>query len=137
MSSFDDADVRFRMEPGACSGCRIGCAGRCNVFAADGELEITLPRPAGMQLGVGDPVLLRIDEEALRRSAFAGYGLALAGLVGGAVLGVLVSTATGLARDPATLAGLVAGTVWMLRRSKRHRLQPHIEKLAAAPINPH
>lgn len=126
-------NVRLRPDSAACRGCRIGCGGRCNVLRSDESGEITLPLPAGAHLEVGDQVRLAVDELALRRAAFAGYGLALAGLVLGAGLGFGLSLLTGLPRDPSTLLGLLAGTVWMLRRSKRHDFQPRLEKLEANP----
>jgi positive regulator of sigma E activity len=129
-----DADaVTLRPDAAACSGCRIGCAGRCNVFRSDAAGEITLPSRDLPQLAAGDRVRLHVDELALRRAAFAGYGLALFGLLAGALAGWSLALLLGLPRDPLTLAGLVAGTVWMLRRSKRHEFRPRLEKLPRGP----
>ena len=133
VTSVAGGEVGLQMDAGTCRGCRIGCGGRCNVFRADDAGVITLPLPAGAQLGVGDRVRLAVDELALRRAAFAGYGMALAGLRAGAALGYGVATWAGLPRDPLTLLGLASGTVWMLRRSKRHVFAPRLEKLGDGP----
>jgi positive regulator of sigma E activity len=125
--------VRLRTDAATCRGCRIGCGGRCNVFRSNEAGEITLPLPEHAHLGVGDHVRLAVDEVALRRAAFTGYGLALLGLLAGAGIGFGLAAISGLPRDPLTLIGLVAGTVWMLQRSKRHELQPHLEKLEDGP----
>lgn len=126
-------EVRLRTDAAVCRGCRIGCGGRCNVFRSDEAGEITLPLPAQTQFEVGDHVRVSMDEVALRRAAFAGYGLALFGLLAGAGAGFGLAAVTGLPRDPLTLIGLAWGTVWMLRRSKRHVFQPRLEKLADGP----
>lgn len=128
-----NGQVRLRTDAAACRGCRIGCGGRCNVFRSDAAGEITLPLPAHAQLGIGDRVRLAVDEVALRRAAFAGYGLALLGLLAGAGAGFGLAAISGLPRDPMTLIGLVAGTVWMLRRSKRYVFEPRLEKLEHGP----
>lgn len=129
--------VRLRTDTAACQDCRIGCGGRCNVFRPDEAGEITLPLPAHAQFGTGDRVRIAVDEVALRKAAFAGYGLALMGLLAGALAGFVLALVTGLPRDPTTLVGLASGTVWMLRRSKRHVFQPRLEKLGEGPYPIH
>lgn len=129
--------LRLRTDAEACRDCRIGCGGRCNVFRSDEAGELTLPLPAHAHLGIGDRVRLSVDEVALRRAAFAGYGMALLGLLAGAGVGLGLAIMTGLPRDPMTLVGLAAGTVWMLRRSKRHVFQPRLEKLEDGPYPDH
>lgn len=133
VTSVVSGQVSLQTDASTCRGCRIGCGGRCNVFRSDQAGAITLPLPLGAQLGVGDRVRLEVDEVALRRAAFAGYGLALVGLVAGAAIGFGVAELAGLPRDPLTLLGLSAGTVWMLHRSKRHDFAPHLEKLEDDP----
>lgn len=133
--SIDAGQLTLSSPDGRCEGCRIGCGGRCNVFRPGDGGVITVPRPAAMQLGLvpGDRVRLSVDEEALRRAAFAGYGLACIGLVAGAALGYGLALGLGVPRDPATLMGLAAGTVWALARSKRHVFAPRLEKLPPDP----
>ena len=80
--------VRLRLLGSRCTPCENGCGGRCNLFVGDAEGELELPgeKPAA-PLQVGDLVVLSLDDVALRRSAWAGYGRAWIGLLLGALLG--------------------------------------------------
>lgn len=129
------AGVQFKPLGSACAGCDTGCGGRCALFDVDGG-DLTLPAEAAPAVRVGDRVLLRLDDRSLRRAAHAAYGIALAGLLGGAASGHLLARALGLATDPLTLAGLVAGTWLAVRWSKRRAWQPQVE-LACAARHPH
>jgi positive regulator of sigma E activity len=117
---------------GPCSGCSTGCGGRCDLFRADLAGELRLPEPPGLRLRPGDRVLLSLDDDALRRAAFAGYGHALAGLLLGAVAGHGLALAGGWPHDPLTLAGIVAGTWVALRRARRMVPVPRLRLVSAA-----
>ena len=121
----------------SCSGC-AGCAGRCNVFRDWGEngSRIDLPLeqfPRAPHLG--ESWTLSLDENALLRQAARGYGLALLGLLGGAMLGFALARAAGIAPDPPTLLGALAGTLAGWRRSKRSSLS-HRHIRATGVIDP-
>ncbi|MFT3806583.1 SoxR reducing system RseC family protein [Arenimonas sp.] len=93
-----------------CAGCSAGCGGRCNVFAADEAGYLSMPSQWLSPADVGRDVVLRLDDDALRRAAWSGYGRALLGLLCGASVGALLGTGFPVAQDPLTLAGLLAGT---------------------------
>lgn len=125
-------ELRLRPLESSCRECTLGCGGRCDLFKADRAGDLSLPPPTDLSLRPGDRVLLHLDEAALRRAAIAGYGRALLGLVLGATAGFGLSEALDLARDPATLIGLVAGTFAGVRGSKRAEPVPSI-RLESAP----
>lgn len=128
--------LRLRLLEAACSGCRDGCGGRCQLFAPTGGGDCTLPYrdlPAGLL--PGQTVLLEFDDEALRRAAWRGYGLALAGLLLGALAGHGAAAALGRDGDPLVLAGLVLGTLLAARATKRRwpEPSPRVRPLASTP----
>lgn len=135
--SVDEAQVVLRPADGRCEGCEVGCGGRCNLFDPGPRGQLTLPRPPGVQLEPGGRVRLSVDDDRLRNAAFATYGLGLAGLLGGALAGWLLARAAGWPPDPVVLAGVVLGTLGMLRRSRRHRLRPRLEPVASPAPGPH
>lgn len=135
--AIDALEVRLRPAAAVCAGCSIGCGGKCNVFQSDTSGDITLARRDDSRLQVGDRVRVHIDELALRRAAFAGYGIALLGLVLGAAAGYATALWLDISRDPATLLGLIGGTVLALRYSKHHRIDPMIEPLESRGKQPH
>jgi positive regulator of sigma E activity len=119
-----------RLEPAAaaCEGCDT-CAGRCHGIlsgmSAAGRLHIAcdaLPGP----VRTGDEVLLEVDAGALPRRAAAIYGLPVAGVLAGSVVGATLVAATGPARDlwvaGSAFAGLCAGLA--------------LARLIAAPATP-
>lgn len=117
--------LRLRLLEGACSGCRDGCGGRCQLFAPAGGPECSVPHPGSAQgLAPGQTVVLELDDEALRRAAWRGYGLALAGLVLGALAGHGLASALGRDGDLPALAGLVLGTLLAARATKRRWPEP-------------
>jgi positive regulator of sigma E activity len=107
---------------GACSDC-TGCGGRCDLFRSigpDAEARLPLelfaepPRP-------GERWHIILADRELLAQAWAGYGLALVGLVLGAALGYGLTPGSGAARDLATAIGALSGTLLALRFSKRRR----------------
>lgn len=132
----DGQRLRLRLLGDQCSGCQGGCAGRCNLFAtsAAGEFEFEAPVPQAVQ--AGGRYRLAIDDEALRRAAWQGYGLALLGLLLGAVAGYALGTAWPAARDGLTLGGLLSGTFLAVRLSKRHLPAPRLLPAAGATLHP-
>jgi len=119
--------VRLRLLGSRCTPCENGCGGRCNLFVGDAEGELELPgeKPAA-PLQVGDLVVLSLDDVALRRSAWAGYGRAWIGLLLGALLGYALGRGLGMAVDIFTCAGLVAGTSAAIFSSKPTLAQPRL-----------
>lgn len=128
--------LHLRLLEGACSGCGDGCGGRCQLFAPAGGSEFALPRPdTGAGFLPGQTVMLELDVAALRRAAWRGYGLALAGLLVGALAGQGVAAALGRDGDLPVLAGLVAGTLLAARATKRRwpDPSPSVRPLASTP----
>lgn len=103
----------------ACTGC-TGCGGRCDLFGArrGSRIDLPLERFDGVP-HVGESWTLSLDEGALLRHAARGYGGALLGLLAGAALGFGLARGAGIAPDPPTLIGALAGTLAGWRRSKR------------------
>jgi len=110
---------------GVCSDCS-GCGGRCNLFrplSDDGSSEagaLRLPRalfPRAPHLGQRWRLTLA-DNELLQQS-LRGYGAALAGLLLGAASGHAGAIALGSASDGPTALAALAGTLLMIRLSKR------------------
>lgn len=103
----------------ACARCRAGrgCgAGLPGVGGGERVLRVAVPR--GVELTAGDPVTLRISGPALLAAAAIAYGLPLAGLLLGALLGhLLVPGDAGAVL--AALAGLLAGAGFARRRAAR------------------
>lgn len=128
-----EGQVQLRVESAACRGCESGCGGRCQFLpiASDGVLWL---RHSGAS-ACGQRVALGIDDAALARAAWRGYGHALAGLLAGATLGAGVGSwlLPESWRDAATLLGLLAGTFLAARLSKRHRIAPQLRWIAPAP----
>lgn len=125
-------ELRLKPAAGPCSGCSTGCGGRCDLFRADLAGELQMPEPPGLRLRPGDRVLLSLDDDALRRAAFAGYGRALAGLLLGAGTGHALALVAGWPGDASTLAGIVLGTWLALWRSKRVVPMPRLRLASGA-----
>ena len=119
----------------ACSGCQGGCAGRCSLFAAGSEGTLSVPLPAGALPPVGGQVRLRLDDAALRRAAFRGYGLAWLGLLLGAAAGHLLARLLGDYENLLVMLGLVSGTFLAMALSKRPVPEPDL--LPAPETPPH
>lgn len=131
-----DGQLSLRLLGGPCSGCEGGCAGRCNLFATTDAGEFVLAGAGVNDARPGQRYRLAIDDEALRRAAWLGYGRALLGLLLGALAGYAVGAAWPVARDGLTLAGLLAGTFLAARASKRHLPAPRLLPAAGATPNP-
>jgi positive regulator of sigma E activity len=112
----------------ACEGCAGGCGGRCNLFAAgdDGVFPVVVEDAAGFS--PGQRLRLSIDDEAIRRAAWRGYGVALAGLLLGAAAGHGLGRLLGGSADMFALAGLVLGTFLAARFSKPALPEPRVER---------
>lgn len=113
----------------ACDGCAGGCRGRCNLFAAgdDGVFHVVVEDAAGFL--PGQRLRLSVDDEALRRAAWRGYGVALAGLLLGAAAGHGLGRALGGPADVFALVGLVLGTFLAARVSKPSLPEPRVERV--------
>lgn len=130
-----EAEGRWQLRPdsAACSGCDSGCGGRCRLFVGGSDGQLSVPVPLHPDLRKGQRIALRLEEDALSRAAWQGYGRVLLGLLGGALLGA------GLAdwlfpegwRDSLTLIGLLAGTFLAALLSKRHVVVPSLHPLDA------
>lgn len=112
----------------ACEGCAGGCRGRCNLFASgdDGVFHVVVEDAADFL--PGQRLRLSIDDEALRRAAWRGYGVALAGLLLGAVAGHGLGRLLGGPADVFALVGLVLGTFLAARFSKPTLPEPRVER---------
>lgn len=120
---------RLRLLDARCSSCALGCGGRCNAFASDGdgELELSLSsESAPVGLRVGDAVILTLDDALLRRGAWMGYGRVWFGLVLGSALGFGIGRWFGINADVTTLAGLVLGTSVAVIVSKHGSTGPRL-----------
>lgn len=118
--------LRLELLGSACEGCAGGCGGRCNVFAGDAPARFEMDLPGPSRFVPGQPVRLRLDDAALRRAAWRGYGWALLGLVAGAAVGQLLGRALGLVPDLPTLIGLLLGTFLAAAISKPRLPQPEV-----------
>lgn len=118
--------LSLRLLGDQCTGCQGGCAGRCNLFATSEAGEFAFDAPDDLQARPGERFRLALDDEALRRAAWQGYGRALLGLLFGALAGYAVGAAWPAARDALTLAGLLSGTFLAVRLSKRHLPAPRL-----------
>jgi hypothetical protein len=125
--------LSLRLLGDQCDGCQGGCAGRCNLFATTDAGEFEFDAPAGVAVRAGERYRLALDDEGLRRAAWQGYGLALLGLLLGALLGYAAGSAWPAARDGLTLAGLLSGTFLAVRRSKRQLPAPRLLPAGGAP----
>lgn len=123
--------LSLRLLGSACDGCAGGCGGRCNVFAGTGRDDFELDVDDASEYVPGSRLRLRLDDQALRRAAWRGYGRVLLGLLAGAVAGQLLGLAWGRHADVLTLAGLLAGTLSVARFSKPHLPGPEIVSAAA------
>jgi len=126
---------RLRLLDARCASCVIGCGGRWHVLATDvgGGLELALAShdvPRGLQ--VGDLVLLSLDDDRLRRSAWFAYGRVWLAMVLGAGAGFGIGRGLGAAVDVLTLAGLLLGTSLAVYLSKHDLAAP---RLARFPSN--
>ncbi|WP_290890785.1 SoxR reducing system RseC family protein [Arenimonas sp.] len=131
-----DGRLSLRLLGDQCTGCEGGCAGRCNLFATTAAGEFVL-EGAGLPGAVaGSRYRLALDDQALRRAAWLGYGRALLGLLLGAFAGYAAGAAWPAARDGLTLAGLLAGTFLAVLVSKRHLPAPRLLPAAVATPDP-
>lgn len=121
--------LRLRLDAGDCDGCRLGCGGRCALFGADAEGEIELPGIPAADWRAGDRLLLTVEEDALRRAAFAGYGRALLGLLLAASLGFALARGLNLDPDIPTLTGMVVGLWLAVKANRRVELTPGLRRL--------
>jgi sigma-E factor negative regulatory protein RseC len=121
-----EADVAVATSA-ACARCRAGrgCgAGLPGVSSAERTLRVAVPD--GISLVVGDPVTLCISGPSLLAAAGIAYGLPLAGLLSGALLGQALVPGD-LGAPLAALAGLVAGA-WIARRRAARFCWQHEEQ---------
>lgn len=110
---------------GACSDCS-GCGGRCNLFrpiSGDGASDdgvLRLPRALFPRAPrAGQRWRLALADNELLHQSLRGYGAALAGLLLGAASGHAGAIAIGTASDGPTALAALAGTLLMIRLSKR------------------
>ncbi|MDY0022036.1 SoxR reducing system RseC family protein [Arenimonas caeni] len=108
----------LRLLGSACDGCVGGCGGRCNLFAGDGQGVVELEVPADARHPPGQRLRVAMDDAALRRAAWRGYGRVLLGLLAGAAAGQALGLWLGRHADALSLAGLVLGTFLVARFSK-------------------
>lgn len=135
-----DGRWQLRAESAACQGCDSGCGGRCRLFLGDQDGCLFLPLAEHPDLRRGQWIALRIEEDALARAARRGYGLALLGLLAGALSGFAVSVSLSIesGRDALTLLGALAGTFLAVLFSKRHVLATSLHPVEAdAGTPPH
>ena len=125
--------LRLTLLGSACDGCAGGCGGRCNVFVGDRPDTFELELPDAADFAPGQQVRLRLDDAALRRAAWRGYGWVLLGLLAGAATGQLLARAFDLAPDALTLGGLLLGTFLAAAVSKPRLPQPEL----VAVVSPH
>ena len=135
MVSWRGGRLGLRLLGSACEGCVGGCGGRCNLFAGDGGDRVELDVPGDVEHRPGQRLRLAIDDAALRRAAWRGYGRVLAGLLAGAAAGQALGAWVGAGADALTLAGLVLGTFLVARFSKP-RLPGPVLLPAGPPENP-
>lgn len=110
ISEVFDGRATLRLLGSRCVDCSAGCGGRCNLFASDDAGSLSISAVGLRADDVGREVMLRLDDVALRRAAWSGYGLALVGLLLGAAVGAGVGLRFPALQDVLTLAGLLAGT---------------------------
>lgn len=122
--------LRLRLDTGDCDGCQLGCGGRCALFGTDSEGQIELSGILVADWRAGDRLLLTVEEDALRRAAFAGYGRALLGLLLAASLGFALARGLNLDPDIPTLAGMVVGLWLAVKANRRAELIPELRKLS-------
>ena len=126
-----DGRLSLRLLGSACEGCVGGCGGRCNLFAGDGG-EVELEVPADARHAPGQRLVLAMDDAALRRAAWRGYGRVLLGLLAGAAAGQALGHALDFHADVLSLAGLLLGTFMAARLSKPRLPQPVLTPVPAA-----
>jgi positive regulator of sigma E activity len=127
--------VQLQLLGSACSGCQGGCAGRCSVFATSQDGQLELPVPSGMLLEKGQSLTLRLDDLALRRAAWRGYGIAWLGLLLGAGAGQVLGMVWGQHGNVLVMLGLIVGTFLAVGLSKRPVPEPEI--LVSRVDSPH
>jgi hypothetical protein len=131
-----DGALRLRLLGDACEGCVGGCGGRCSLFAGDKDREFHLATASAKDYAAGQSLRLQLDDVALRRAAWRGYGLAWLGLMAGAGVGAAVGMAWGRHADLLTVGGLLLGTFAAVRLSKRHLPEPRLAADGPAPLSP-
>lgn len=132
--------LRLRLLGTQCDGCAGGCAGRCNLFATTAAGEFEFEATPDFIVAPGQRLRLALDDAALRRAAWAGYGRALLGLLLGAGAGYLaggwLAPAWPAAPDALTLVGLLSGTFLAVFLSKRHLPPPRLLRAAEPTPSP-
>ncbi|WP_246491059.1 SoxR reducing system RseC family protein [Chitinivorax tropicus] len=99
-----------------CAGCTGQCADKGAFSRLFSPRLHAVSAPEGCR--VGDELQFSLPESSMSRLAWLGYGLPLSGLLGGALLGSLVSDGISiLAATLGLLSGLSASGWWM----RRHR----------------
>lgn len=116
----------LRLLGARCVDCSAGCGGRCDLFSSDDAGTLSIPATGLCDEDVGREVMLRLDDAALRRAAWSGYGLALAGLLLGAVAGAGLGLGFPALQDVLTLAGLLAGTFIAIAIQKPRIPEPQL-----------
>lgn len=106
----------LRWTESTCRGC-VGCGGRCSLFGGHDDAVLHLPA-RDVDAGPGAAVDVEVDGRALRGGAARAYGLAIATLLLGVVLGHAIGREVAMANVGALL-GLVAGTFLAGRLTKR------------------
>lgn len=124
--------LQLRLLGDQCAGCHGGCAGRCSLFATSAAGEFTFDASDELAVRPGERYRLALDDDALRRAAWQGYGRALLGLLLGALAGYAVGASWPAARDALTLLGLLSGTFLAVLASKRHLPAPRLLPAAGA-----
>lgn len=102
-SKADEVTVRFERTD-ACKKC-----GACT-FGEDGEMLMNMRNETGA--AVGDLVTVQLSEKRLLLASLLAYGLPLAGLIGGLVLGYYILA--DILRTDVALTAAAAGIVLML-----------------------
>lgn len=107
----------------ACGGCAAseGC-GTGVIARAFGNRTVTLRVLNRIDAGVGDRVVIGLEETGLVRGAFAVYAVPLLTLFAGALCGHWLAGGSDVAAIGGGLAGLAAGLAWLTRFSRRTRV---------------
>lgn len=115
-----ESDMISLRSLGACSDC-FGCGGRCNLFPTTSDNgALCVPRALFPRAPhAGQRWRLALSDNELLQQSLRGYGAALAGLLLGAASGHAGAIAFGIGSDGPTALAALAGTLLMIRLSKR------------------
>lgn len=100
----------------------MGCGGRCGLFVSDAEGLFHLEGHTPL-LTVGERVDVEVSAPRLRHAASRAYGIAIAALVAGALLGHVIGARWSVA-NAGTLVGLLLGTFLAGALTKRSDTPP-------------